>query len=99
MTYERLTNLGFDGSSYQGLVKIKYPELCAIFGQPDKGSSDNKVQASWKIKIAGGVFATIYDYKEDQPARDVMAWHIGGFNKDVVQLVDIIIKEYRKAHK
>lgn len=99
MTFTRVERSEANGAGYQGLIKIKYPELCAIFGKPDEGSPDGKVQAQWTIKIAGAVIATIYDYKEDQPPRELMVWHIGGKSKDVVQLVEIIIKEYRKANK
>lgn len=86
-------------SGYQGLIHIKYPELCAIFGQPDKGSMDGKAQAQWKLDIAHGCYATIYDYKESQPARELMLWHVGGKSKDAVQLVELIIKEHRKVQK
>ena len=99
MTFKTIKRSEANGTSYQGLIKIKYPELCAIFGQPEEGSGDGKVQAQWTLEIAGGVIATIYDYKEDQPPRELMVWHIGGKTKDVVQLVEIIIKEYRKANK
>ncbi len=99
MTFTQATRMDAVGTSYQGLLKIKYPELCAIFGQPEGPSMDGKVQVQWTIKIAGSVIATIYDYKENQSPRDLLVFHIGGKTKDVVQLVELIVKEYRKAHK
>lgn len=99
MTFKKLARKEASGTSYQGIITMKYPELCAIFGQPEGPSGDAKTQAQWTIEIAGGVVATIYDYKEEQEARDIMQWHIGGRTKDVVQLVKILIKEHRKNNK
>lgn len=99
MTFTKTTREEAIGTSYQGLTRTTYTELCQIFGQPEGPTSDGKVQAQWTIKIASCVVATIYDYKEDQPARNILQWHVGGKDKSVVQLVEIIVKEYRKANK
>jgi hypothetical protein len=99
MTYEKTQLINIDGTSYQGLIKSTYTELCSIFGQPYVGSGDGKVQRQWALKIADSVIATIYDYKEDTPYRDILVWHVGGKTKDVVQLVEIIMKEQRKLNK
>jgi hypothetical protein len=99
MTFNRVKQSQGFGTVYQGLITIKYSELCAIFGPPDDGTDDGKVQADWTINIAEGVIATIYDYKEEIEPRQILQWHIGGKTKDVVQLIDIIVKEYRKNNK
>lgn len=98
MNYKRLKRTDVVGTSYQGLIKISYTELCQIFGQPEF-CDDGKVQAMWSMNIAGGALVTIYDYKEDVKPRDILLWHIGGNSKDAIQLVNIIVKEYRKENK
>lgn len=98
MNYKKLERTDVVGTSYQGLIKISYTELCQIFGQPEKCNGD-KVQAIWSLDIAGGALVTIYDYKEDVKPRDILLWHIGGASKDAIQLVNIIVKEYRKENK
>lgn len=97
MRYTRVDREKAMGTSFQGTVKATYTELCQIFGQPDGPTSDGKIQAHWTIKIADAIVATIYDWKEDQPAREVILWHVGGKVNDVHQLIDIIMREQRKA--
>lgn len=99
MNYRKANDGEINGTSYQGLIKINYTELCKIFGQPEKGTNDGKIQAQWELIVAGGAPVVIYDYKEDVEPRNVLVWHIGGRSKDAVQLVEILIKEYRKANK
>lgn len=86
--------LDFDatiGTSYQGNITATYQSLCNTFGQPQQlqsDSSDCKVRAEWIMQTPHGI-ATIYDWKEyNTPLQDVTQWHIGGFNKEVVEYIN-----------
>lgn len=97
MNYTRVEKEKRNNTSYQGIIKSTYTELVKFFGQPEEPSIYyGKVRAEWVIEIAGCVIATIYDYKEDTPLRNLLQWHVGGKTKDVHQLVEIILKEQRK---
>ena len=100
MTFTKVDQEKSNGTSYQGLIKkTTYSELCRIFGKPNGPSEDGKVQVQWTIEIAGSVIATIYDWKEEVDSRSLNYWHVGGTTKDVIQLIEIILKEYRKNNK
>lgn len=89
-----------NGCGYQGTIKLTYLELVQMFGKPLEGSIDGKTQAEWIVIAAGSVVITIYDYKEDYTKpRDVLLWHVGGKTKDALQILNIIVKEWKKANK
>jgi hypothetical protein len=72
------------GTSLQGVLWLSYAELVAELGEPSSGGSgDGKVQAEWGFDTPTG-YVTCYDYKEDKPPSQVIAWHLGGHDTEVV---------------
>lgn len=86
----------FESSSLQGYIETSYADLVACFGEPNCNGDDYKVQKEWMIKFSGGVYATIYDWKEGDNYcgegqgthyTDVTDWHIGGSSSSAVAYV------------
>lgn len=98
MTFKQVDRSLVTGTSLRGELRgIKFEELIDVFGQPNKGSGDGKVQYQWVVEISGGVIVTIYDYKTQGDARTLSEWHVGGKTDDAVQLLSIIIDEQRRT--
>lgn len=71
-----------DGTYLQGHLNASYQQLCATFGSPRIYVNDDKVRAEWMLRFTEGdrvTYATIYDWKRDEPVEDVKEWNIGGF--------------------
>lgn len=67
------------GSSYIGLITIRYIDLTGKLGKPHKiGSGDNKVDAEWGYCLDKGTVVTIYNYKSKDEVAYETRWHIGG---------------------
>jgi hypothetical protein len=89
------------GTSGQGSIFVKFTTLVNKLGQPDLGSGDNKVAASWDIEFESGDIVTIYNWKDGKnylgieglDIEDITDWHVGGFNKSALNLVREIISE------
>lgn len=90
-----------NGTSFQGQIRIRYADLCRLFGPP--GESDGyKVQAEWRLHFYDHdddayITATIYDWKMGEAycgvgfgvaPQDIVVWHIGGRNSDAVDAVE-----------
>lgn len=77
------------GTSFVGEVTTTYAKLVKVFGKPH--FSGDKTTAEWVIKFGHGsgnaLVATIYDWKERKTPKGEYAWHIGGTNSLVVELV------------
>lgn len=85
-------NSEVDGSSYQGCVIVSYEKLIELFGQPIDGFE--KTQKEWVLEFEDGTYVTIYDWKEyGTPYTEVTEWHIGGFQKESVELILSVIYE------
>jgi len=93
------------GGGLQGYVTITYNELVNILGEPPiLGSDDSKTQAEWILYFPEiNEYAWIYDYKETVSKESVTDWHIGGKDKNVVDLIrnvlglDKDIREFKLA--
>ena len=86
------------GGWLQGHIYVNYSELVTAFGSPNNYGPGDKVQAEWQLKI-NGTLVTIYDYKEEVPARRVRDWHIGGTSKDAVELVQGALEAFRAERR
>jgi len=80
------------GSSLSGYVTTTYDRLCEVFGEPTYSTGDpyEKVQTEWVVSIKG-VTATIYNWKTGSTPVDSYNWHIGGFGKGEVDLVQEVV--------
>jgi hypothetical protein len=80
-----------DGTSLQGYVTTTMRDLIAVFDEPTFYYPGDKVTVEWVHVFSDGSVATVYDWKRYElgvPDMDeVMEYNIGGFNKDVVELV------------
>lgn len=86
-----------NGTGKQGDLRASYGVLVAAFGEPSSGASDDgKIQAEWWFMTAHGP-ATIHDYKDSRPARDIDVWSIGGKKAAVVEDVMEALRE-AEAH-
>jgi len=86
------------GSSLSGYVEATLYELTQVFGAPTYRNEDldEKVQTEWVLRLNGAV-ATIYNWKTGQTPRGLYRWHIGGFGRGEVELVQEAVAAYRKA--
>lgn len=82
------------GTSLQGYICVSHRELVKIFGK-HHGNDGYKVDAEWFLRFDDGTVATIYNYKDGRnycggtgkSIRDIVDWHVGGYNKDAVKRV------------
>lgn len=78
MGFKRITT-GLSGTSNQGKMTVSYHSLVEVFGHPNGGPEDGKVQVQWGLKFDGDIVATIYDWKKNgQPVEQITSWNIGG---------------------
>ena len=91
-------NINTNGTSLQGEINVSYQKLIELFGEPTP-SDEYKSDAEWEIEFEDGTIATIYNWKNGKnylgengsDVEDIRNWHIGGFNKKAVELVEEII--------
>lgn len=78
-------------------MNTTYSKLFEKFGEPfDDGY---KTDAEWEIEFSDGKVATIYNWKngknyngsEGLDLDDITEWHIGGFDKSVVERIQKIL--------
>jgi hypothetical protein len=92
------TEISINATSYQGEVDVSYKKLLDIFGIPLDGDG-YKVDAEWKILFEDGTIASIYNYKDGKnyngkdglATKKIRDWHIGGFDKRAVELVELVL--------
>jgi len=89
-TFRKATLRDAHLTSYQGIVNTTYARLVEIFGKPHITGGD-KTNSEWIIKFSNGQVATIYDYKEPNTPVYDYDWHIGGNNRQVVELVNKLV--------
>ena len=90
---------GVGGTSLQGCIELSYNQLVDKLGEPLEGDG-YKVDAEWVI-WSGDTVATIYNWKDGKnywgvdgtPVGQITDWHIGGFDRDAVELVHAIFKD------
>ena len=91
------------GTSGKGEIICSYPQLLALFGEPEEGDG-YKTQAEWTIATPAGI-ATIYDWKQGDSyhgegngisVEQVTEWSIGGGSKEVVEWIK---KAIEKQHE
>ena len=84
-------------TSLQGYINITYKELKDKLGLPAKEFDDYKSDAEWHITFEDGTRATIYNYKdginycgraEGTPKTKITEWHVGGEDKNALELVN-----------
>jgi len=90
------------GSGFYRYIKATYEQLVEKFGEPhdctqegDWRSGDSKVRVEWAFKDGSArkpTIVTIYEYKSDQPIREITTWHIGSKGKR--ELVDQFLKNH-----
>jgi len=84
-------------SCFQGYLYASYDELVAAFGDPDIGpNEDDKVTCEWTLMLDGQE-CRIYDYKTGRTPMRRYEWHIGGYNKRAVTLVENAFRQRRRA--
>ena len=80
-------------TSLQGYINVSYSNLVSKLGMPH-GNDGYKVDAQWQF-VKNGVVFIIYNYKtgknylgkKGKPIDKIKDWHIGGFNKKAVLVV------------
>ena len=85
---------GFLGGSLLGEITTSYENLVKKLGKPNRKNDGYKVDAEW-LFFTGKGHGYIYNYKtgknylgkEGQKTKDITCWHIGGENKEVVQII------------
>ena len=82
-----------EGGQYMAAIEVKFDDIVAAFGQPEKGDGD-KTEAEWKILFPKKQRVTIYNYKNSKcwnekypDIRDVTEWRVGGCNPALVDKV------------
>lgn len=85
-------------SSLSGYVDSTLYELTQVFGEPTYVDEDphEKVQTEWCLRL-NGVTATVYNWKTGSTPVGEYRWHVGGFGKGEVELVQQAIEQYRKS--
>lgn len=99
-----IKNIGIEGttattgSSLSGYVEATLYELTQVFGAPTYAleDPDEKVQTEWTLRL-NGVVATIYNWKTGFTPCGLYRWHVGGFGRGEVELVQEAVAAYRKA--
>jgi hypothetical protein len=88
MKIETDTAINVAGSSLSGYVETTYDRLVEVFGAPTYSDANphEKVQTEWNVMI-NGVVATIYNWKTGYTPLEQYRWHIGGFGRGEVELV------------
>lgn len=98
----KIENIGIEstmaitGSSLSGYVEASYYELEQVFGEPTYVDEDpqEKVQTEWTLSL-NGVTATVYNWKTGSTPAGQYRWHVGGFGKGEVELVQAAVDAYR----
>jgi len=85
------------GCSLQGYITASIVSLARAFGRPiGHGRMCEPITTEWKIRFEDGQIATIYDWNESPvDHEDVVHWHVGGLNRQVVERVH---EAFRAAH-
>lgn len=83
-------SVDLNGSHLQGYVETTFAKLEKVFG-PSQGEGDKTTQ-NWVLEFEDGTIATIYDWKTYSTPKGRFEWHVGGFDKKAVELVEQAIQ-------
>ena len=101
------THTGTDGTHGQGDIVIEYDKLVEVLGEP-LNSDGYKSQCEWVIEFnpqkSPRQVATVYDRKlgkqylgeEGTDKENINYWHIGGYNKIVVDYLKFLFMPLNK---
>ena len=93
------------GTFLLGEIDVSYDRLVRLFGEPDPGSSDGKIDAEWvltfppqstgvvRIRPSEEVIATIYNGADGTPVAEIRDWHIGGKRREALWLLEELISQ------
>ena len=95
-----------DGGQYMAAIEVKFDDIVAAFGQPEKGDG-NKTEAEWKILFPKQQRVKIYNYKNSRcwnhaypNIENVTEWHIGGCNPALVdKLIGMLAGKAKLIHQ
>lgn len=98
ITVQNTDTVNITGTSLSGYVEATLYELTQVFGAPTYADEDpdEKVQTEWTLRLNGTV-ATVYNWKTGSTPRGLYRWHVGGFGKGEVELVQQLVADYRKS--
>ena len=98
ITIKNTDTVNIAGTSLSGYVEATYYELEQVFGAPTYTleDPDEKVQTEWTLRL-NGVVATVYNWKTRQTPQGLYRWHVGGFGRGEVEMVQQLVADYRKA--
>lgn len=85
------------GTHFISRLEIGYPELVAVFGEPDLISHpDNPTGAEWIIHGPDGRVAAIYNWYRPpgSSCKETRFWHVGGRGPEAMELVQTAISAY-----
>jgi ketosteroid isomerase-like protein len=94
------------GTHLQGEIDVSYADLVRAFGEPTDDGDSYKIDAEWILIFEDGEVATIYNYKdgvnyngynEGMPTGLIRDWHIGGFNRVVVDRIQEILSAIQSS--
>ena len=85
-------------SCLQGYITADYDRFVELFGEPTIGD-EYKIDAEWIVEFDNGTVATIYNWKngrnylghEGDPVEVITDWHIGGYNRQAVSLIEDVL--------
>jgi len=89
------------GTGFKGYIECDYKTLVETFGTPDCECDGYKMDRQWALKFEDGTVATIYNMKNGKnylgpqqglAPEDIKKWHVGGFSKEAVTLVEMSIE-------
>ena len=87
-THNDYNGIVANGTSLMGYVDASYGKLRSVFGPPrSRRSGDGKVKTEWLIKFDDGTVGTIYDYKSSVTPKHNTEWHVGGYSRCVVAMI------------
>lgn len=105
--FSKYTHQDTGGTYLQGDIVTTYENLVKVLGEPVQ-VNDIKTQCEWIITFlpekSESQVATIYDWKlgkqylgeEGTDKENIKYWHIGGYNKIVVDYLTILFNQLNK---
>jgi hypothetical protein len=88
------------GTSLQGVLRVPYRDIVAVFGYPHCSGDGYKTDAEWAVKFPDGCVATIYNWKDGANylgLRDglhpsaIKLWHVGGHTPEALHRVQELL--------
>jgi hypothetical protein len=83
--HTRMKRIDASGTFLVGYLDCTYDQLVKTLGKPELFEGD-KTRCEWVVMI-DGVVATVYDYKDSTPVRQVTDWHVGGKGRAALDVV------------